>query len=907
MNEKLSRLWAWRRHFRTDKDLEDELRTHLEMQAEDNVAPGVPASEAQRRARLRLGSDLAIVERVRDREFATFLESWFRDFMLGLRMLRKNPLFCLTAILTLALGIGANTAIFALLYGLLLRSLPAANPDELAQIRIVSTASKFNDAESSIPYHMIEQFRREQRSFSDISIWSRAFVPLEDSEGTMRFFVAGTVSGNAFPLFAMKPYLGRLIAPADDVRGGPPEGWPVVLSYGFWNERFGADPAVLGTQIKTSGISATIVGVAPPEFHGVWPGDDIKLYFPYQFRATLLLAITGKDSINDPAGFISCSAIGRLKPGVSIEQAQTEAKFYEKQLFRQFIPTQFQHRPFYEQARLQVESAQSGLPTYFGHVYSQPLKTMQGLVLIVLLLCCVNVGGLMMSKVYSRQREFAVRTAIGAARWRLIRQYLTESLVIAVAGAALGGLATWYGSPALLHFFRDPMMGKPIAIRPDRMVFWATGACAIATTLLFGMLPAWRAGRADPGVLLTSRTTAGSRKQVAGRTFVPIQVALSLVLVALAAMLSRGLLQVRNERTGFELDHVTIQTAPFHLGRLQQKDNARLDVYQRMVDRLDQMQGIRSASVTRYTPMTGFDSRAQFEAIASTSDPPKDPHMAYNEVGPGYFRTMNTHIEEGREFEKNERSRNVCVINRSAAAYLFPHEPALGRYVRSDDAKEFPQPVSCRVIGIAQDAKFASLHEAPPRTIYFPVTVDTLDKAGNLVFLINSVTRADAVAGYRKAHDEIIPTVPLNVFVTLKDQMDAALGSQELITRLSNLFALLALFLSALGLYGLLSSSVVQRTGEIGVRIALGARRTQVLRMILSEALGLLVVGVLVGGAALLIAIRFLKGILFGVLSIDPLIVAGTLVLLTIVVIVAAALPALRAASVNPIEALRAE
>jgi predicted permease len=905
MDRRLSRLLAHLRHFRSDADLEDELRSHLEMQADDDTAPNVSPAEARRRARLRLGSNRAVVERVRDQEFATFIESWYRDFALGVRTLRRSPLFCLTAILTLALGIGANTAIFALLYGLLLRSLPASNPSQLAQIRMVSTASKFNDANSLLPYHMVEQFRREQQSFSDISIWSGRAVPLEDSEGTMRFFNAGMVSGNAFPLFGMKPYLGRLIAPADDVRGGPAEGWPVVLSYGFWNERFGADPAVLGTQIKISGIPATIVGVAPPEFHGVWPGNDIKLYFPLQFLASGQLAATGKDPINDPVGFFMCAAIGRLKPGVSIEHAQTEAKFYEKQLFRQYIPAKYQHLPFYEQASLQVESARSGLPTYFGHVYSQPLKTMQGLVLIVLLLCCVNVGGLMMSKVYARQREFAVRTAIGAARWRLIRQYLTESLVIALAGAALGGLATWYGSPALLHFFRDPMMGEPIAIRPDRMVFWVTGLCAIATTLLFGTLPAWRAGRTDPGVLLTSRTTAGSRKQIAGRTFVPIQVAVSLVLVALAAMLSRGLLQVRSERTGFELDHVTIQTAPFN--HLPQKDNARLDVYQHVVDRLDQMPGIRSAAVTRYTPMTGFDSRAQFEAVTSSPDPPKDPHMAYNEVGPGYFQTMNTHIEEGREFEKNERSSNVCILNRLAAAYLFPREAPLGRYVRSDDPREFPLPVSCRVIGIAQDAKFASLHEAPPRTIYFPVTVETLPKAGNLVFLMNAATKADAIAGYRKAHDEMIPTVPLNVFVTLKEQMDAALGSQELITELSNLFAGLALFLSAIGLYGLLSSSVVQRTGEIGVRIALGARRSQVLRMVLKEALGLLTIGVLMGGAVLLVAIRFLRGMLFGVLSIDPVILFATLVLLTMVVILAAAMPAMRAASINPIEALRAE
>lgn len=439
MNRLLSGLCTRLRHFRTDVDLEDELRSHLEMQAED-AAPGTSATEAQRRARLSLGGNRAIIGRIRDQELATFVESWYGDFALGLRALRRNPVFCLTAILTLALGIGANTAIFAFLYGLLLRSLPVAHASELVHIGLVSsTGSRFNDTQSILPYRMIEQFRRQQRSFSDISLWSGGGVrgvPLEDKEGILRFFSAGIVSGNAFSLLGMKPYIGRLIAPGDDVRGGPADGWPVVLSYGFWIERFGADPQIVGTQIKISGIPATIVGVTPPDFRGVWPGADIKLYFPFQFMAAREMAITGKDPINEPTSFYWCSAIGRLKPGVGIEQAQAEARSYEKQLIHQFIPIEYQHQPFFEQASLRIQSARSGLPTYFGHVYSEPLRIMQGLVLIVLLLCCVNVGGLMMSKVYARQREFAVRTAIGAARWRLIRQYLTESFVIALRSGA---------------------------------------------------------------------------------------------------------------------------------------------------------------------------------------------------------------------------------------------------------------------------------------------------------------------------------------------------------------------------------------------------------------------------------------------------------------------------------------
>jgi len=574
-------------------------------------------------------------------------------------------------------------------------------------------------------------------------------------------------------------------------------------------------------------------------------------------------------------------------------------------LLRQFIPTRYQHLPFFERASLRVQSARSGLPTYFGHVYSEPLFIMQGLVVIVLLLCCVNVGGLMMSKVYARQREFAFRTAIGAARWRLIRQYLTESFVIALAGAALGALAAWYGSSALLHFFRDPMMGQPISVHPDRMVFWATGLCAIGTTLLFGTLPAWRAGRSDPGVLLTSRTTAGGRRQIAGRAFVPIQVALSVVLVALASLLSQSLIRIRSERTGFDVNHVTIQTPPFF--RLPQKGDAKLDLYQKMVDRIEQMPGIRSAAVTWYTPMTGFQSTAQIEALTGNSNPPKDSHMAYNAVGPGYFRTMDTHILEGREFDKNERNPNDCILNQSAANYLFPHEQAIGAYVRGEDLKDIPDPgpVSCRVIGIAEDAKFASLREPPPRTIYLPLSTKTI--SDGLVFLMNSGTKAEAIAAYRKALSEIAPTIPLVLFATLKDQMDAALGSQRLITTLSDLFAGLALFLSALGLYGLLSSSVAQRTGEIGVRIALGAQQGTILRMILSEAFGLLGAGVLLGAVALLFAVRFVQNMLFGVSAFDPVTLIATLTLLITVVFFAAVVPALRAASVDPIQALRSE
>jgi predicted permease len=528
---------------------------------------------------------------------------------------------------------------------------------------------------------------------------------------------------------------------------------------------------------------------------------------------------------------------------------------------------------------------------------------MQGLVGIVLLLCCVNVAGLMMSKVYSRQQEFAVRTAIGAGRWRLIRQYLTESFVIALAGAALGAAAAWYATGYLLPFFRHPQEGIGMFINPDATVFAVTGVSAVLTTLLFGTLPAWRAGAADPGNLLKSRTAGAARRRILGRAFIPLQVALSFALVSIATFLSQSLIRLETERTGFDLNHVTIQTPPFHLLNL--TDEAWMDLYHRMKNRLEQLPGINSASFTWFTPMTSFQATSGFQAVSGGPDPTHDPRMAYNHVGPGYFRTMKTAILDGREFQANERDRGVCILNQSAAAYLFPRQQAVGQYVRSTDPARFPHPVVCRVVGLAQDAKFANLHEPPPRTIYFPVTLETV--RDNLVFLMNAPTKAQAIAAYRTAKAELAPATPFVLFVTLREQMEAALGSQRALSLMSNFFAGLALFLSALGLYGLLSSSVGQRTGEIGVRMALGAERGRVLRMILAEAVGLLVAGLLLGGIVLIATVRFVEGMLYGVSAFDPIRLAAIAAVLALVAIFAGLFPALRAASIDPIQALRAE
>ena len=830
------------------------------------------------------------------------LNSWYRDVVLALRSLRKNPVLSLTAVLTLALGIGANTAIFTLLYGLVLRSLPTPDASHLVKIGIPSAAEPDSEENNSfMPYRMLQGLREQQSSFRDLSAWDGDQVLIKDKEGSVQGYFAVMVSGNAFDLLGVEPYRGRLIASYDDVRGGPGGGWPVVLSYGFWSDFYGRAADIVGKQIKISDVPVTVVGITPPDFHGVWPGEEPKMYLPFQFASVL----ANKDVLDDPDSAFGCSVIGRLKPGVSLAQANAELAHLQKSLFDRFIPPKFQHDPYVEKAYFKVSSARSGLPTYVSRTYAKPLYLMQGLVGAVLLLCCVNIGGLMLSRVAARQREFAVRTAVGASSVRLVRQYLTESFVIAAAGSGLGAIVAWYGSGFLLRFFRDPMMFESMSVHPDKAIFWMTALFAVMTTLISGTVPAWRAAHTDPGLLLKARNTLGGRRQIAGRMFVPIQVAMSLVLVVLAVLLSQSVIKLRSENTGFDLDHVTIQTSPLYL--LHQKGDAKLNLYQRIVDRLMEMPAVDAAAATSQTPMTGEKIVGDFQAVADGPNPPEDTKSAYNDVGPGYFQAMKTRILAGREFEKNERQLNVCILNQSAAAFFFPHQQALGRYMRSKDAKEFPEPVACRVIGLAEDAKFSDIREGPPRTIYLPLSTQRIDNLGNLVFLIHSRTKAQAIAAFRKTIAEVAPTVPLVIFVTLREQMDAALGSQELITLLANFFGVLALLLSALGLYGLLSAGLAQRTSELGVRMALGATRWMVLRMVLREAFGLLALGLLLGGLALLFTMRFVSAMLYGVSAYDPSTLAGVAGTLVIVTILAAMVPALRAATTDPIEALRAE
>jgi macrolide transport system ATP-binding/permease protein len=598
-------------------------------------------------------------------------------------------------------------------------------------------------------FAMFRHFASVQKSFAALSAWSETAVSVAGRDGILRLVPAAYVTGNAFDVLRIQPFLGRMLGAADDVPGGRDGAWPVVVSHSFWAADMGGDPNVIGRQIKLRMGIGIVVGVTPPAFTGIRPGNQSYVYIPFSY--------VGVDRLEDPKTFFMCNPIGRLKPGLQIFAASAEIATMQPALLERFLPPEAWHDMLIERGAFRILPARTGLP-FLNDGYLYSITWMQALVAVVLFLCCLNVGSLMLSKMYARSYEFAVRSALGAARARLISQYFAESLLIALVGGTIAAILAWFGSGFLSGFFLDPYALEAVTVRPDGAVFLISGSLALLSTLVFGTLPAWRAGNEDPGILLKSRNAPGRNRLRVGKILVPLQIAVSLILIVTAALLSRTLISLRSEHTGSQVDGLTM-TTPLFQGNDARRGDALLNLYQAMVDRMERHPGISSAAVTWYTPLTNDQATAGFEALSSDMPvPPKDLHMAYNQVGPG------------------------CAF-----------------------------------------------------------------------------------------------------------------------------FAVLALLLSALGLYGLIASHVAQRTSDIGIRIALGADRSEIIKLFLVEACQLLVTGILLAAPLLFIVLRALQGMLYGVSAFDALTLAATIAVLAAVALGAAYIPARRAASNGPLTALRME
>ncbi|HEY6446535.1 MAG TPA: ABC transporter permease [Acidobacteriaceae bacterium] len=877
--------------------LDAELQFHLEQQIDENRAAGMSAEEARYAALRSFGNPTALRDETRANWSWNRLETLWQDARFALRQVRRTPGFAVTAILTLALGIGANTAIFTLTHALLLSSLPVPDPKSLVRLSLDFHRAEARSRNAPLSLPMIESIRQGARSYSGVFGWSVYDFVLQDKGGN-RGLRGATVSGNTFDVLMLRPAAGRLLQPSDDQPGGGPDGWAAVISYRLWMEQYHGDTSVVGRHVTVTDHGATIVGVAPPGFEGVIVGEHPDLYLPVEFSA----ALSGHEEWLHDGRMLWLTVFARLKPSIARSRAQGEATTLLPWMLKSALPPAMLQMPEARRLTLDVEAGRTGWSN-LRLAYTEPLLLLQGMVGAVLLICCANLSGLLLARASARQQEFAIRGALGAARSRLMRQLFVESLLLAAPGALLGVGLAWLAGPWLLQGIHQSETQAYLSTRPDLAVLAITAGCACLCALFFGMAPAWAASRTNLEAALRSGSRrAGGSSSTTRRIFVPLQVALSLTLVVVAALLGATVVRLRTDNTGFRTQNVIFWYADF--GRLQQKGVDLLALYRRIQQRMEEQPGVEAASVSSILPFYGSSWGGKFTASADAQHA-TTLTADIDEIGAHYFATVGTQLLAGRDLRNEDGDRNSCVVSQRAAALFFPHGSALGQMLHEVDHN--PQTGvttvrDCQIVGIAENTKFDTVEEGLQPIVYYP-----LSSQDGMFFAIHARSFDAARAAYHTALHELAPTAPETDPATFAKLFSDSIAREQLLSGLSGFFALLALLLSGIGIYGLLSWSVTQRRTEIGVRMALGATRGRVFLLVLRQTALLLGIGIAAGGVGAFFAARAVSSFLFEVHAESPAVFAGAAMALVLIALIAASLPARRAVAIDPMEALRTE
>lgn len=886
-----------------EQELAAELESHLQFHIDDNLRAGMTPVEARRDARIKLGGVEQTKQAYRERSTFPFLENLFRDVRYALRQLRKSPGFTITAILTLAIGIGANAAIFTVINDAMLRTLPVKKPSQLVVLGYRSP--KLPQLEPMMFLSARREITSHFHSVLEISGWYQRPVTVPDSQNTLRSLPAGLVTGNAFSLLGIQPFIGRVLMPFDDVPGGPEGDWPAVLNYSFWQANYHGDPSVIGRHLLISGQPSIIVGVLPPDFEGIFVGQPKKLYLPMHFLSALAPS-PAQDPYQHP-DTLAYLPLARLAPGSTLASLNAELRSLSTPTLGALLPQRLRNSPSFRDAYLSADSASRGF-SLIRLRYSKPLFLIQGIVLAVLLLCCFNLAGLQIARMQVRSHEFAVRLALGAPRARILQQCLTESLVIAILGSIFAAGLAWSTVRAISQFFTPSGAQIPIQLQPDSTVFLISGALALLTTILFGLIPGLFAGRIPPSSLLTVRSAASTRSGLGHRLLIPAQFSLALALVFTAGLFAHTLHRLRSNDVGFDPSHVTIVTAQFE--GLKTTPEQIMQLYHNMTDFLNASPGIQKAAYTKFRPITlaGREPRITVHSAAHSDN---DSPLAYNNVGYGYFDALGTRLLSGREFSEQDGDRSVCILNKAAAKLLFGQQSPISEQLHASQGDHSDTSgTECRVIGVAEDARTSSLRDPAPPTIFFPAGVSSVAGGGlanNLTLCIRSQRRSDATEAYRAALARFAPSTGYMAFSTLEEDVDRSIGSERLIAQLSATFAVIALVLSSVGLFGMLTLQVQRRLPEMSLRIALGASRIHILGLVLRCALVSLGIGIALGSLLIAFASTLTRRFLYETSSLQLSVVAASLGVLLLVALVAAVVPARRAANIDPMQALRAE
>ena len=833
-----------------------------------------------------------------------------QDLKYALRMLTKSPGFAAVAILTLALGIGANTAIFSLMNAVMLRDLPVKQPNQL----VVFGEGRAAGSEDGIgetqlySYWFYREARTRNHSFSDVaSVLSLTFDGMHgavDKGANLEEMSAQLVSGTYFSVLGVNPVLGRTITASDE----EPEGAHAVavISDSWWKRRFNRDPDVLGKTVTFRTTVYTIIGVAPPGFLGIKVGDSPDMWIPLSMEAQLSPGWNGLDNKQ----FESLYIVGRLKPGVRVAQAEAEVNTLARQLWREAAGGTFtaEQQKDLDHAYILLTPGARGV-SRIRFEFSLPLEVLMAVVALVLLIACANIANLLLARATAREREIAVRMALGAGRMRLVRQMLTENSLLALIGGVFGiWFASWASEALLVMVSGGPEL-LPLNVAPDARILAFTLLISVATVLLFGIAPALRTTRVElTSALKEGKGLAGSGgRRTLANALIVTQVALSLVLLIGAGLFLRSIVNLENAPTGFNKENVLLfGIDPNAVGY---KEDARLtNLYQTLEQRVDAEPGVRSASVSFFT----FNEGAWDDSVAvfgNSLAPGIDNDVIENIVGPGYFATMGIPLLEGRLFGPQDtvNSPKVAVINETMARNYFPGISPIGRrFAIEDEADPSKHGDPIEVVGVVKDAKYLGLRERPWAAAYYPYTQDTHAVYYDLEVRYSGDARP-IISEVRQAVHDVDPRLPVAYQQTLSEKVNRSIAGQSLVSKLSTFFGLLAAFLACIGIYGVMSYAVSRRTREIGIRMAIGAERSDVMRMVMGEVGKLVALGLAIGIPAALAADRWATSLLFGLKPTDPLTLTTATALLLLVALFAGYLPARRATKVDPMVALRYE
>jgi predicted permease len=884
----------FKRARRSEQDFAEEIASHLALEADDLQAEGHSESEASRRARVTFNNSTLALERFRIRSRIHWFDNLIRDFHFGFRQIHRSPGFALTAILTLALGLGANTAIFSLVDALLLRPLPVSHAEQLTIIGVgyADTAS----ASYGLNAPLVRTLEKHHEIFQYLAASFYTNLQVRSTSGNQQ--ISGLMaSGQFFQTLEVPPLRGRYLTPADDQEKGNPSGFAAVVSESFWHTWFNSAPDVIGRKLTIANTPFTVVGVMPHQFFGADPTRRPSIFVP----------LSAEPVVDTPYNMIEAgfhanwlSVIARLQPNVSVEQANAALRTETIPIFEASNADADRMKDVRANHTYFIAEPGSKGYTYFREFFRKPLMVVFVLCGAVLLLACLNLASLLMARAAARERELATRLAIGASRHRLIQQLLVETLLVSTlgttAGLAVSPIVSHGLAAILLSRDRDSVLDTSLDLR----VLAFAALLTVVASLLIGLVPALRATSGDLNDQIKSGSHARSQRDK--RRYLPkvllgSEVALALLLVVGAGLLASSL--TRLYRTGLGFNPQGVVNLQLNMDKQSLEGGALLQWYQQFSEALAHYPEVESVSYESQTPLSGSTSTNTLNTPLSNGD--REIYM--NDVAPKYFATMQIPMLTGRDFSwrDTKTSGPKIILNESAAKVLFPGQNPIGRFVSDYKKKQF------EVIAVVGDIKYRSIRDKAPPGAYVAITQSSERKRSYPVVVRVKNSPTPLASAARTLSAGMSPDIPAPVMTSMSSTLENSISSERMMAMLSVFFAACALIVTAIGLYGTLAYSTSRRTSEIGIRIALGAQRLQVVLLVFRENSWSALGGIFAGlGAAYLVA-RALASLLYGTSTRDPLVFIGSALVLTTIASAASLLPAVRAAKLDPLQALRTE